>query len=388
MNDQLKAKAKTLPPQIYDYLDSLKSDDLNVLIIDKYRFDLPQLRSFYDLIARLFLKEITVAGLVDAIKQIFGFTELVARQLACDIAGVRLLVVVEWLGEDMAGLIRSWGGDPAKYQSYTEIQRQALPREAKWRAEQLAEPPEPEEEFEDDGVDWEEREKRIKEFFTSDLAEILSLDDDAILAEFNDYIFHLILNVREEIKDELTALLLNNQEVLTTQRIVVDGKQVPATVANWLACFVKEKGGALFDAVVLSDFITNSPNAKFLDYDEKKLLSNLLITYRNLKFFPDSLESPDPKYWAIFPVAVPEEPLTKTAGVTAAPADIDLTRPLSAASAPKVFPKIVPVNPEEEAKRALVAEQIAEAESLLTRYPAGSLERLALEEELDKLRKI
>jgi len=43
----------------------------------------------------------------------------VARQLACDIAGVRLLAVVDWLGRILPGLIRSWGGDPAKYQSYT-----------------------------------------------------------------------------------------------------------------------------------------------------------------------------------------------------------------------------------------------------------------------------
>jgi len=45
---------------------------LNVLIIDKYKFDLPQLRSFYDLIARLFLKEIPGSRLGGCCKQFFG----------------------------------------------------------------------------------------------------------------------------------------------------------------------------------------------------------------------------------------------------------------------------------------------------------------------------
>lgn len=387
MNDQLKAKTKTLPPEIYAYLDSFKSDELNVLIINKYNFDLLQLRAYYDLLAQLFLKEIPVANLVETIKQLFNFNDIVARQLACDIAGVRLLVVVDWLGVDVAGLISSWGGDPAKYQSYTDIQHQAIPREAEWVAQQLAEPPEiADEPEEDEDADWADREKKIKEFFTSNLVEMLRLDDDLLLNDFNKYVFHLMLNVREEIKDELVNLLLNNQEVLTSQRIVVDGRQADPTIANWLAYFISQKGSAIFDAVTLSDFMTNSPNAKFLDFDEKRLLSSLLQVYRNLKFFPESLPSNDPEHWMIFPVTIPEEPIGKNIG---AEGKVDLTRPLPiiSVSKPKVFPKTVTTTPEEEAQAKLKAQQLAETETLLARYPEGSLERLALEEELNKFKK-
>jgi hypothetical protein len=380
MNDQLKSKIKTLPPQIYAYFDSFKADDLNVLISEKYKLDLPQLRAYYDLVAQLFLREIPVASLPEEIKHIFSFSELVAHQMACDIAGVRLLPVVEWLGADVSGLINSWGGDASKYQVYTELQRQAIPKEAKWVAEQLAEPPEPIDEIIEEGeTSWEEREKKIKEYFSSNLVEILSSDDDDFLAEFNDFIFNLILNFRESIKDELVNLMLNNQERLTSQRIVLDGRQVDPTVANWLTYFISQKGGNIFDAVALSDFMTNSPNSKFLDFDEKKMLSNLLRAYRNLKFFPDSLQSSNPKYWMIFPVTIPEEPLVKEETV-------DLTSPMSTTK-PKVFVQPVSLTPEEEAKLALKNQQIKEAEALLARYPIGSLERLALEEELTKLRK-
>lgn len=380
MNDQLKIKIKSLPPQIYAYFDSLKADDLNVLISEKYKLDLPQLRAYYDLVAQLFLREIPVANLPEEIKHIFGFSELVAHQMACDIAGVRLLVVVEWLGADVAGLINSWGGDASKYQVYTELQRQAIPKEAKWVAEQLAGPPELMDEIIEEGeASWEDREKKIKEYFSSNLVEILSSEDEEVLAELNNFIFHLILNVRESIKDELVNLMLNNQEMLTSQRIVLDGRQVDPTIANWLAYFISQKGGNIFDAVALSDFITNSPNAKFLDFDEKKMLSNLLRAYRNLKFFPDSLQSSNPQYWMIFPVTIPEEPLVKEEAV-------DLTSSIPIVK-PKVFVQPVSLTPEEEAKLALKNQQIKETEALLARYPIGSLERLALEEELAKLKK-
>jgi len=386
MNIQLQEKIKTLPKEVYDFLTSVASTDLNILVSSKYHLTLPQIKTFSDLIAQLFLREIPVANLVDEIKRIFGFSELVARQMACDIAGVRLLVVVDWLGADVAGLINSWGGDSAKYQSYTDIQSQAVVKEAEWMKKQLAEPIEPLDNFEDEDADWEDREQKIRDLFTANMVEVLNSEDDAFLSEINEYIFHFIFNVRESIKDEFVALLFNNQEVLTAQRIVLDGKQVDATIANWLAYFISQKGSALFDAVALSDFLTNSPNAKFLDFDEKKLLSNLLQVYRNLKFFPDSLPSNDPKYWMIFPVAIPEEPISRVASAEEA---TDLTRPIPPMSLakPKVFPKVVTTTPEEEANQALKDSQIKETETLLARYPEGSLERLALEEELTQLRK-
>ncbi len=386
MNDNLKAKAKNLPPEVYAYLDSFKADELNVLIANKYKFNLPQLRIYYDLIAQLFLKEIPATNLVETIKNFFGFSDLVARQLACDIAGTRLLVVADWLGVDISGLISSWGGDSAKYQSYAEIQQRAIPLEAEWVAQQLAEPPEFVDEPEDDeDVDWEEREKKIKEFFANNLVEMLSSNDNEVLSEINDFIFHLIFNVREEIQGELANLLLNNQETLTSQRLVLDGRQVDPTVANWLSYFITQKGSGMFDAVALSDFVTNSPNAKFLDFDEKKLLSNLLQVYCNLKFFPENLPSSDPRHWMIFPVAIPEEPLGRNVGAQ----ETNSTRfaPVIPVTKPKIFPKTTAVNHQEEAQAKLKAQQITETQTLLARYPEGSLERLALEEELDKLKR-
>ena len=373
MNNYLQEKIKTLPPAVGAYLTSIKSDDLNVLIAQKYNLTLPQIRVYSDLVAQLFLKEISPASLVEEIKHIFGFSDSVANQMACDIAGVRLLVVSDWLGTDVAALIKSWGGDPTKYQGHVDAQHKAIPKEEEWLNEQLAEPvdtgPEPEE------TDWQEEENRIKELFKNNLVAMLNLDDDFLLDEINSNIFYLISNLQTNFGEELAALLVNNNERLTAQSILLDDKQVEPTVANWLAYFFSQKGSALFDALTLSDFITNSPNAKLLSPEEKRAVTNLLTVYRNLKFFPASMSGPNPEDWFIFPLAVEDKPLVKPAisGVPEIPSES--VSPVAAAT-----PANKPSNFRDDT-------QIKELESMAARYPDGSLERLALEEEIARLRK-
>ncbi len=367
MNNYLQEKIKTLPADIEAYLTSIKSDELNVLIAQKYDLTLPQVRAFADLVPQLYLKEIKPQNLVEEIKHIFGFSDHVARQMACDIAGVRLLIIADWLQADIAGLIKSWGGDPARYQSHVNAQQKAVVREAKWLAEQLAEPVIPD--YEAESLDTEEQLAKIKNLFAQNLVAALSLDDNYLAGEVNDMIFYLIANVREELKDELANAMLSNNEKLTGQKITVNGKPAEPTIANWLAYFFQQKGSDMFDALALSDFITNAPEAKNLSAEEKRRLSNLLMVYRNLKFFPDSMVSNNPSDWFIFPLTAEEASLTKPATQGAAPA----SQP-----APSVAPSVW--RPDAEA-------QIAELTAMAARYPEGSLERLALEEEIAKLRR-
>jgi len=384
MNNYFLQKIKSLPAEVEAYLTSTKGDNLNVLIVEKYRLNLAQIRSYADLLASLFLKETPVSSLVEEIKHIFGFSENVARQMACDIIGVRLLVVVDWLGGDLVGLIKSWGGDPNKYISHVEAQKKAIVSEAKWLEEQLAEPVV--EEIMDEEIDWADREQKIKEIFANDLVSVLGLNDRHLIGEINNDIFYLLSNIRETIKDELASIMLNNNEMLTSEKIVLDGKQAEPTIANWLAYFLSQKGSTMFDSLALSDFITNSANAKSLDIGEKKLLTDMLAVYGNLKFFPISMGSNNPDDWHIFPLPPVEEedenitPQSQNQESSyydqpiQAPAETRFESPTEIPEQPKVLSQ------ETEA-------QIKELQEMAERYEANSLERLALEEEIVKLRK-
>ena len=379
MNNYLQEKIKTLPKEIEAYLTSAKADRLNVLIAEKYRLTFPQVLAFADLVPQLFLKEIPATNLVEEIKHIFGFSDNIAKQMACDIAGVRLLVITDWLQTDIAGLIKSWGGNPEKYKTHVEVQQKAIVKEAKWLAEQLAEPVynEIEEIEEAEGIDWQDREEKMKEIFGKNLVGVFNLNDDEFLGHMNDMILYLIANQREEIKDELANAMLNNTERLTQTNIVFEGKQVEPTVANWLAYFFSQKGSDMFDSLTLSDFMTNSANAKLLDAEEKRLLTNLLFTYRNLKFFPASMNSNDPKDWFIFPSGVKEKPLTNTSFEPEPQTFFAPVQSPAQTGAPINYQP--PINPQAEA-------QIKELMAMAERYPEGSLERLAVEQEIKKLK--
>jgi hypothetical protein len=179
----------------------------------------------------------------------------------------------------------------------------------------------------------------------------------------------------------LVNKLLNNQEILTVDRLVLQGKQVEATIGNWLNYFLTEKGSGMFDAVALSDFMATAPAMKGLDEEGKWLVRNLLLTYRNLKFFPDSMPSDESSEWFFLPVEVAERPVARAsapvAGVTSSGTETQATaiQPAFKPDLPTVDFNVSP------AKQA----QLMELKKILNNYPAGSLERLALEEEINRL---
>jgi len=166
-----------------------------------------------------------------------------------------------------------------------------------------------------------------------------------------DYNLELIeyLSEDESFKKKLEYSLLNNQEALTADSIVIKGVVVVPTISNWLKDFIDNCGSGLFDAVILSQYLANSANAKKLNDVEKKLLRKLLILYRNLKFFPKSLENVSLEKWGIIPSEHrPEDD------------------------------KIAKTEKSEDPK-------IKELTILADSFPKGSLERRAVEEEMGKL---
>ena len=152
--------------------------------------------------------------------------------------------------------------------------------------------------------------QKIKNIFQQELLKIITGDNDNIM-ELDEAMIFLFSASNHLKQEELIDLFFSNQEELSNRPFVLDDKQMKSTIANWLRDFIKQEGAEMFDNMKLSKFITNSPNASVLNSDERELLRKILLTYRNLKFFPDSMGELPPEQWQIIPYEREEE-LTKT----------------------------------------------------------------------------
>lgn len=92
---------------------------------------------------------------------------------------------------------------------------------------------------------------------------------------FNLRIFDL-LEKDFNFKRELERLLYENNELATQKNIMVKGKNVSPTIANWLADFINKNNTGDFDAVTLSNYLTNTENTRNLSPQERQRLSELL----------------------------------------------------------------------------------------------------------------
>lgn len=97
--------------------------------------------------------------------------------------------------------------------------------------------------------------------------------------------------------------LMENKTILTSGTIISDQKKLDPTVENWLKDFLKIYGSDLFDDLVLAEYLSKAPNVKMLNDNDKKSLSSLLKTYRNIYFFLEITENKPVKSWEIFPVS-------------------------------------------------------------------------------------
>jgi len=82
---------------------------------------------------------------------------------------------------------------------------------------------------------------------------------------------------------------------------------VRGTVSNWLKNFIGTNGSAIFDSVALSKYLTGSKSGAKLSQEEKEKVRKVLLIYRNLKFFPDSMPDDNGEGWQILPFEAPVE---------------------------------------------------------------------------------
>jgi hypothetical protein len=211
----------------------------------------------------------------------------------------------------------------------------------------------------------------IAGLFKERLVAILTDQDFDIFEDLDEYFLQenvLKADLPSEFK-MLADALLDNHEIL-----LPDQPTIKATVGVWLhdyLVFSSDQAGVGSDRGDYSlrrlNFVSQNETAKKLPEAEKNLLLKLLKLY---------------DYFREATVTAMED---RQEQQTRAEEDLaQLKQRRTVAIAPAGAGQPSPAIPPVSKKQA----QIEELETMAVRYPAGSLERLALEEELDKLRKI
>lgn len=213
----------------------------------------------------------------------------------------------------------------------------------------------------------EQRKELILKTFSENIIPALQAEP-AKLHDFNIAIFQ-ILDTDETLDDKIENLLYVNQEKISNHHIIIDGHPASPTIANWLKDFIKKYGSDLFDEVALAEYLTQSPNIKQLTPSEKELVRKVLKLYRNLAFFPESMEGVPLEQWEMFPVD-----RSKIMSISKAPVE---KKTVIAEIAAEILDEVV------NEKQKVVFD----LQKSLAKYPQTSLEYKAISQEINRLSK-
>ncbi len=139
----------------------------------------------------------------------------------------------------------------------------------------------------------------IHEIFASSLIDLLK-GSPAEIKAFNILVFSSLVE-DDTLEDKIIKALFANQEEISANKIILEDKEIKASVANFLKDFIRNHGSGMPDNLVLANYLNTSSNAKKLSASEKELLNRILKTYRNLVFFPESLDNVPMELWEIVP---------------------------------------------------------------------------------------
>jgi hypothetical protein len=307
----VKEKFDKLPKDIQIILFSDLDFVLNKEINQKYNLSEEQSVNNTKIIGSLLFLEMPISKLMTTLKETFNFDDNKTKQIALDIIGKRLLIFDNYFNKEASQFIVSNNGDINKYADDIKRQNEEIEKvkaeekeEEKQEAvvEKKEEPSvgpvkfvEPIEEIE---------KKDAPEVFQKSITAFLEVENEElikIVEDLNDILITILIKDRE-FKQSLQNALFSNQENLTDKYVILDNRNQPPTVANWLKDFITMQGTNNFNELMLSQYLIRSQNARNLGPKEKEVLRKLLILYKNVKFFPDSMKDIPPDKWEIIPV--------------------------------------------------------------------------------------
>ena len=389
------SEIKKLAPEIQDILSSSFGTAINTEIIAKYQLDSNQAGLFIDFINDLYLKVLKIDNLENRIISALKLNSDSAHSLTLDIAGLKLLVADDYFKGEILNFLSKNNGDLTGYGKRVMEEKAALEKEkAAYLEDEKPLGPivnkvvdnkvanKSKDNFlnlDDDSVsnfkEEEEEKKAAVLLFKEDLIDVLEVPDDFknVIADYNETLIDLLHD--EEFKKNLENALYSNQEKIGENRISINDHEADETVANWLKDFIKINGSELFSGVVLAQYLSGAANTKKLNPAEKHLLSQLLKLYRNLAFFPDSMENLPLENWQIIPFEVrnsgKEVPRAASGNIS---------------TATKSLKKTIS-QPDNISDKPNITAELQELQTQLLVYPENSFEYKALKQEIVRFRK-
>ncbi|NLZ74637.1 hypothetical protein GX917_01920 [Candidatus Falkowbacteria bacterium] len=220
----------------------------------------------------------------------------------------------------------------------------------------------------------------IINLFSERLIESMKADAETIKG-LNVLIFKAF-NDEEDLEEQVIEILYNNNEQLTTNSIIIDNRELAPTISNWLKDFIKLNGSEIFDELKMIEYLNSSPNAKKLNTPEKDLLRKLLKLYKNLVFFPESMDNKLIEDWEIIPVdKIKEDKKTNKVKVFQ---DVLADNQVTKKEAVKKQP--VKEQAKEQIQDKIENTPLNDLEEMLTQYAPGSLEYKAIKQEMKRLK--
>ena len=224
-----------------------------------------------------------------------------------------------------------------------------------------------------------ERRQLILDIFSEELVKTLQAENPE-LKELNLAIFKTF-NDDPIIEEKVESLLYNSQEKLTASNLILDSYPASPTIANWLKDFIKIYGSSLFSEISLAEYLVKSPNLKNLPNSEKELVRKLLKLYRNLIFFPESMDGVLLENWELFPLeATGSDSLGEINKIPKSPDVASKEKEPSSVSAPEEKMDLAIQGNEKE-------QLIWNLEKSLAKYAVSSLEHKALQQEINRLKR-
>jgi hypothetical protein len=291
------------------------------------------------------------------------------------------------LKEGLEQDIISWGLDIKKYQEYLDKFNILIKNKNFEGLSEIAD------NFEKD-IDEKEEERVVLNFLEKDLISILSEDDSSGRNKLNGSIIYLLINKKDSLNKFVRAFL-SNQEKASSKKISIGAKDYEPTIANWIKHFIEENGSGIFSSITLAKYFTLTKVSSLINENERGILRKIFKIYRNLIFFPESMANISIEDWEI----IPSEPLASAQNKKES-----LPKPVIKEEIKKEE-KNIPVkkDPIPVKKKKSALEELAEKENfesviksknetqvlkdMIKKYPERSLERKALESELEKINK-
>lgn len=306
------------------------------------------------------------------------------NEFICDFLGKLFLPVDNFIDFKVADQIKKYNGSLDKYKQYVSDFEESIVNSNLNNLNNLLE--DLEKDFD------EEKEERISTYLLEkDLVTILKNSDPSAPRSLNGSMLYLLTNKIDSL-DKFIRALLANQEVLTKNLLIINNKKEDPTIANWIKSFIKENGSNNFSNIVLAKFLTSSVNCLNLDEVERRLVRKVLRLYRNLSFFPDSMANIPFNEWEIVPLD--RDNIISDSLSMKKSKNIDEVGEINNVDVLKNNSENISKNDLEkedlDKKENFFSEKeqkIKEMELMLEKYPEKSLERKAIESEINKLKK-